>query len=142
MKKLLLVGLIATLVTPAFSQEEIEGIWLAAEGNTKVEIYKKDDQHYAGKIVWLKKPTNKKGEPHRDTKNPDKSLRDQTIMGLHLLDNLEYKNGKWFGTIYSPKRGKTLDAVVELNQSDALDISITYLSFSRSQEWTRTSLSE
>lgn len=142
MKKIFLIALTVTFTVPAFSQEEIKGIWLAGEGNTKVEIYKKDDQHYAGKIVWMKKPTNKKGEPYRDRNNPDKALRERPLMGLHLLDDLVYNDGKWYGTIYAPKRGKTLDAIVELDESDVLSINITYLSFSRQQEWTRSTLTE
>ncbi|MEO1054497.1 MAG: DUF2147 domain-containing protein [Bacteroidota bacterium] len=139
-KTLLATALITIFSIPAFCQQDIEGIWLAGEGNTKVEIYKKDNQQYAGKIVWMKKPINKKGEPHKDKMNPDKSLRDRTLMGLHLLENLTYKNGKWHGTIYSPKRGKTLDAVVALDGADQLAINVTFRGFSRQQKWERSTL--
>ena len=142
MKRIFLIALTSLISIPMFSQEEIKGVWLTQEGNTKVEIYQKDDQHYSGKVVWLKKPANKKGEPQKDKMNPDKSLRNRTIMGIDLLENLVYKNGKWHGTIYSPKRGKTLDAVVRVNESGFLQINVTYLSFSRQQEWKRAELTE
>lgn len=142
MKKVFLIALVSVLCIPAFSQNEIKGVWLANDGNTKVKIYKKDDQHYVGQIVWLKKPTNRKGEPHKDRLNPDKSLRDRTIMGINILSDMVYKDGKWRGTIYTPKKGKTLDVVVELNQPDLLEINVSYLGFSRQKKWVRAEITE
>jgi uncharacterized protein (DUF2147 family) len=143
MKKVIFATFLLSVFTiPAYSADDISGIWLAGEGKTKVEIYKKDSNHYCGKIVWLEQTTNKQGEPLTDKNNPDRSLRDRPIMGLHMLENLEYKNGKWYGSIYTPKRGRTLDAVLMLENADKIIVQVSYRSISRKQVWTRTDISQ
>jgi uncharacterized protein (DUF2147 family) len=143
MKKVIFATLLLSVFTiPAFSADDISGIWLAGEGKTKVEIYKKDSNYYCGKIVWLEQTTNKQGEPLTDKNNPDRSLRDRPIIGLHMLENLEYKNGKWYGSIYTPRRGKTLDAILTLKDKDTINVDVAYRGISIKQVWTRTDISQ
>ena len=40
-----------------------------------------------GKITWLKKPNDARGKPFTDTENPDKSKRNQPLIGLIILKN-------------------------------------------------------
>ena len=139
MKKVIFATILISVFTiPAFSWNDISGIWLAGEGKTKVEIYKKDSIHYCGKIVSLEQTTNKQGEPLTDKNNPDRLLRDRPIMGLEMLENLVYANGKWYGSIYTPRRGKTLDVVLILKDNDTIIVNVAYGGISRKQVWTRT----
>lgn len=124
----------------ANAQNEIEGYWLTADGNSIIEIYQNNENAYFGKIVWLKQPTNRKGELHTDKMNKDKSLRNRPMMGLNVLENMKYANNRWTGTIYAAKKGRTLDATLSLKSSDELLISISYMGFSRSQSWSKTEL--
>ena len=141
MKNILFVTMTLALLNTANAQDEILGEWVANEGKTIVEVYKTAEGDYAGKVVWLEQATNEDGEPYKDRKNPDKKLRDREILGLDLLENLEYKEGKWLGTLYSPKKGRTVDAELSVNGKD-LDIKVFFRSFSRKVVWTRNELSE
>ncbi|MEL6560110.1 MAG: DUF2147 domain-containing protein [Bacteroidota bacterium] len=124
----------------ANAQNEIEGYWLTADGNSIIEIYKNDQNVYFGKVVWLKKPTNKKGEPQTDKMNRDKSLRNRPMMGLDIIENMQYASNQWTGTIYAAKKGRKMDASLSLKSSDQLQVNVTYMGFSRSQSWSKTEL--
>lgn len=104
---LLAVGVNASYAADQ-EKDTIVGKWLTENGKSAVEVYHCGDA-YCGKIVWLKEPLNKEGKEKVDDKNPDESLRSQKIVGLEILENLQYKGpNKWEdGTIYDPEKGKT-----------------------------------
>ena len=123
------------------SQNEICGIWLEEEKRSHIEIYKKNDNLYEGKIVWLSEPLDKNGEPKKDKDNPNKSLRDQTLDGLIIIKDLEYvKKNEWSnGTIYDARSGKTYSLNATLNDDNNLFMR-GYFGFSfigRTTSWTR-----
>jgi len=127
-------------LSPQEKNENIVGIWLTQEGNSKVEIYE-DGGTYHGKIVWLEKTTDKKGRPLTDKNNPDKSLKDRPILGLVMLQDIALKDdGKGYGKIYTPKRGMTLDCELEATNNEELTITIFVRGFTRTQTWTQSSL--
>jgi uncharacterized protein (DUF2147 family) len=99
--------------------DKIVGTYLAPDGTSKMEFFK-DGKTYSGKIVWLKNPNDPKtNKPNTDTENPDKSKRNQPILGLVIAKNLKF-NGKntWEdGTIYDPNTGKTWDCNITLEGS-------------------------
>lgn len=129
------VGVISTLS----AQSSVEGVWLTEGGQMKVEIYKKDGLCY-GKVAWLEEPNDSKGEPLKDVKNPDESLRSRPLMGMELFSRLTEKDGKWIGTMYAPKRGITLDIELQLSNQDELEVDVEFRRFSKEQTWTRTTL--
>ena len=91
--------------------DKITGYWLTEEGTSQVRVYKAKDGQYYGKITWLDEPYEN-GKPKVDDENPDPGLRNRPIMGLQILEGLEYsgKDKEWKnGTIYDPKSGKTYD---------------------------------
>ncbi len=128
-----------TMISMVQGQDEITGTWLTQEQNSKVEIYKNGTEYF-GKIVWLEKPMDNKGKPVTDKNNPDKNLKSRPVMGLDMLQNLKYEEGKWVGKIYAPKRGFTLDAELMLEGNSQLKVKIFRWGFTREQVWTRDSL--
>ncbi|MEM8568968.1 MAG: DUF2147 domain-containing protein [Bacteroidota bacterium] len=120
------------------AQQEIEGYWLTQEGNSIVEIYKNSDDKYLGKIVWLKEPNDKKGNALTDKMNKDKSLRGRSVMGMHVLEDLEYAKGVWNGSIYAAKKGRTFSVTLSMDNQDELLVKVSVMGMSRVQNWTRT----
>lgn len=92
-------------------QDEIVAVWDA--GEAKVEIYKVDEK-------YIGNPINSEGE------------RNQQIEVL----NLEYKNGKWIGKLYSKRRNRMLDVVCEVKQ-DKLHLEINTRLATRVLEWSQ-----
>ena len=141
MKRILFstIGILSLQLT-ALGQDQLKGYWLPAEGKSIIEIYDKDSDNLNGKIVWLEQPTNKKGEPHKDRMNPDKELQDRPLLGLDMLQDMKYTGVEWKGKLYTPKRGKTLDAVLSLVDENKLKLTVSFRGFTRNQYWTRTKL--
>ncbi|TRX54883.1 hypothetical protein FNH22_19200 [Fulvivirga sp. M361] len=93
-------------------QDEIIAVW--DTGERKVEIYKVDER-------YIGNPINSEGE------------RNQEIEVL----NLQYKEGKWVGKIYSKKRGRLLNVACQV-EGDKLLLEVTARFISADLEWTRT----
>ena len=113
MKKLFFFLAILFLASPFLSAQadKVVGFWLTEEGTSQVQVFKKSDGKYYGKVTWLDEP-NENGKPKVDTDNPDPKLQSRPIMGLEMLQALEYdsKDKEWTdGTIYDPESGKTYD---------------------------------
>lgn len=140
MRYLILTWVIFSGSFPALAQQtqdNIIGTWINDTQDAHIEIYEQQGVFY-GKIVWLKNKTNGKGEPITDRNNPDKSLRNQSIIGLEIISGLRYNEGKWIdGTIYSPKRGQTLDCSATLTQVDTLSLKVSKSFFSATKIWKR-----
>lgn len=122
--------------------DDIVGIWLTAgKEPAKIQIYKSGGK-YHGKIVWLKYPTSN-GKQKVDNNNPDKSKRNQPIIGLLILKDFNFDSGEWEdGTIYDPESGKTYDCNISLKDKDTLKVRgyIGISLFGRTESWTRSSL--
>nr|WP_308992710.1 hypothetical protein [Mariniflexile sp. KMM 9835]MDQ8212272.1 hypothetical protein [Mariniflexile sp. KMM 9835] len=90
-------------------QEDIVAVWDA--GEAKVEIYKKDER-------YIGNPINSEGN------------RNQQIEVL----NLEYKEGKWIGKLYSRKGNRLLDVVCEVKEKK-LHLEVSTRFATRILEW-------
>ena len=115
------------------------GVWLTPGGNSHVEIAPCGDK-LCGRIVWLKEPNNKKGQPLRDARNEEESLRSRPILGLPVLTGFpqEPTDGVWEdGKIYSPKNGKTFRSEMEMKGRDTLKVSGCKWIRCKSQIWKR-----
>ena len=135
MKKLL-----ATLVLSLFSVmsfAQIEGKWKTIDDETKqaksiVEIYKKSDGKYYGKVSQLLiKPANPNCTSCKDDR------KGKPILGLEIIRGLA-KDGDEFtgGTITDPKTGKTYKCTItksgdKLNVRGYMGVSI----LGRTQVW-------
>lgn len=141
MKNLLVLLLLSVLSLTGFAQKSdvILGSWVNATGEAHVKIFKKGDKFF-GKISWLKTPKDEKGNVKTDVKNPDESLRSRPILGMEMLGNFVYDNGKWEdGTIYDPKSGKTYSCHMNIKNNGDLNMR-GYIGISligRSESWKR-----
>ncbi|MEM6346237.1 MAG: DUF2147 domain-containing protein [Bacteroidota bacterium] len=117
--------------------DQICGKWLNEEKSSQIEIFEKAGKYY-GKVIWIKEPNGPEGKPKLDLNNPDESLRDRPILGLVIISDLNFKDGKWInGKIYAPGAGQTADCNIELNQKGELELSVSKSFFSKTKVWTR-----
>jgi uncharacterized protein (DUF2147 family) len=126
--------------TISLAQDPIErNLWYNEEKTAKIQVYKATDGKFYGKIVWLKVP-EVNGKVKVDIHNPDKSKRNNTILGLVILKGFKKDGEKGYddGTIYDPKNGKTYSCKIT-NKGDKLDVR-GYMGFSfigRTTMWTK-----
>ncbi|SUX48082.1 DUF2147 domain-containing protein [Chryseobacterium indoltheticum] len=135
MKKLLATFVLSLFSVMSFAQ--IEGKWKTIDDETKqaksiVEIYKKSDGKYYGKVSQLLiKPTNPNCTGCKDDR------KGKPILGLEIIRGLE-KDGDEFtnGTITDPKTGKTYKCTItksgdKLNVRGYMGVSL----LGRTQVW-------
>ena len=92
-----------TLAGVAQEADKIVGIWWNDEKTTKIEVEKKDGK-FIGTIVYMIPEKYENGEPPKDDENPEKSLRERSLIGLQILSGFEYdaKSNEWkSGLIYT-----------------------------------------
>jgi uncharacterized protein (DUF2147 family) len=141
MKHLSLLLLFVAFSFSAYTQDKdvILGKWINSTGEAHVMISKRADKYF-GKIVWIKDPKGTEGTAKTDLKNPDPSLRKQPILGMEILKNFVYEDGKWTsGTIYDPKSGKTYSCNMSIKDNGNLSMR-GYIGISligRSEIWKR-----
>ena len=88
------------------SAADPSGIWAKDDGSAKMEV-KKCGRGICSKIVWLKDPTDLRGQPLRDARNEDTSMRNRPIIGLSLFSNMTATEANtWVGNVYNPEEGK------------------------------------
>ncbi|RZK41392.1 MAG: DUF2147 domain-containing protein [Pedobacter sp.] len=140
-KKISIILFLITCTLGAFAQSKdaVTGKWLSASGEGQIEIYKRGDKYF-GKLAWIKEPNDENGKPKVDEKNPNASLRSKTLVGLELLKDFVFEDGKWTdGTIYDPKTGKTYSCNLTLKNNNLLNIR-GYIGISligRTETWKR-----
>ncbi len=121
------------------NKDAVLGKWLSATGEGQIEIYKRADKYF-GKLSWIKEPNDEKGKPKLDAKNPNQSLTNKPILGLEILKNFIFEDGKWTdGNIYDPQTGKTYSCNLTLKENGQLNIR-GYIGISligRSETWKR-----
>ena len=123
----------------AQTSDAILGKWANSSGEAHIDISKKGDKFF-GKIIWLKAPKDEKGQAKLDVKNPDLKLKTRPIMGLEILKDFVYDDGKWVdGKIYDPKTGKTYSCNMNIKANGDLNVR-GYIGISligRSDTWKR-----
>ena len=109
--------------------ERICGLYYATDpGNgegSQIQIYKAPDGTYEGKVVWMQYPNHPTGEPRRDVKNPDPQKRNQTNVGLIIIQGFTYNASKdeWEnGSVYNPVSGKTYRSFIKLEPDNKLKV--------------------
>lgn len=119
---LFIVFFVLSVQVFAQKKDDILGKWLNPSGEGQIEIYKRGDKFF-GKLAWIKEPNDANGKPKTDEKNPTESLRIRPILGLEILKNFIFDDGKWVdGTIYDPKSGKTYSCKLTLKDNNQLSV--------------------
>lgn len=126
MKNLLVLVLLSfySLASLAQESDRIVGVWWNDEKTTQIEVEKKDGK-YIGTIVFMKPESYENGAPPKDEENPDKSLRNRSVIGIQILSGFEYnaKDKEWKkGRIYDPGSGKTYDCYAWLESNELLKL--------------------
>jgi uncharacterized protein (DUF2147 family) len=121
--------------------DDIVGVWLTAgKEPAKVQVYKTGEKYY-GVITWLQNPV-KEGKPRVDANNPDKSKRNNPIIGLIILKGFKFDgDDEWKGgDIYDPQNGKTYSCFLYLKDKNTLKLRgyIGISLFGRTETWTRS----
>lgn len=138
--KLLVVLLLMTFSSFAYGQnpDDILGEWYTTEKDAKIEIFK-DQNKYHGRIIWMDEPEID-GKPVLDENNSDKSKRNRPILGMKLLEDFKFNDGKWEDdTIYDPRNGKNYSCTLRKKNDQTLEVR-GYVGVSligRTVEWTK-----
>jgi uncharacterized protein (DUF2147 family) len=127
-------------VTALYSQNTLSGKWKTIDDDTGkpksiVEIYKKADGKYYGKVIKLFREPNEDQDPICDECTDDR--KNKKVLGMEIIRGLaklqsEYKNG----TICDPKNGKIYDCKMWI-EGDKLQVRGYVLFFFRTQTWER-----
>ena len=103
MKKIILLFIISFSVQTSLSQtkaDDILGQYWTDTKEGKIEIYKKGNKYF-GKIIWRK-------DARKDTKNPNKNLRNRSVVGIDFMTDFVFSRNKWTdGEVYSIENGGT-----------------------------------
>lgn len=89
--------------------------------NIEVEIFKQNGKYF-GKITGL---NNFKNGQKKDINNPDKSKRDDSLLGKVIIENLEIDSSEkqWKnGTIYSAEKGLVLDFKITAIRNNEIEV--------------------
>ncbi len=92
-----------------------------------VEIFKENGKYY-GKIIAL---SDFEEGPTTDIHNSDKSKHNDPLIGMQIINDLEYdsEENRWInGSIYGPEKGITLNLkVVEMKDNEIVVIGSKYM---------------
>ena len=119
---MLLLCVAFALPSSAQNKDAILGKWVNSTGEAHLEITKRSEKFF-GKLVWIKDPKDEKGVMKTDFKNPNAALRKKPIVGLEILKDFVYDDGKWTdGNIYDPKSGKLYSCTMTLKSNGDLNM--------------------
>ena len=143
MKKITTTLLFSFVGLIVFSQVNtaLVGEWHNYKEDVVIKVFEVN-QTISAKIIWLKSPNDKIGNPKTDLLNPVESLRARSIMGMLMMHDLTYIAGNVWdnGTLYVSEKGKTYSGMVRLKNENTLNIR-GYIGFSfferYSSTWTR-----
>ncbi len=135
---ILIVLLFAMTLTFCQNSSSLVGTYLKQDGKSKIEFYQTGNT-YSGKVVWLKEPNNASGQPLKDVNNPDKSLKNRTIINCTVIKNLQYDGeGSYIkGEAYRPEEGDNIKLKIQIKSNGTILVTGTKYGFSRSEIWTK-----
>lgn len=137
------------MTLPTFAQstlnskaDNIVGEYLTDRGGSKskVRVTKNADGTYTAQVFWVEHPLDKNGNKRKDTKNPDKTLRNVDIDKVVLVKGLQYiaEDKEWGGTkIYDPTKGIRVNVSAKFETPDKLKLRGTILGIGVTIYWNR-----
>ncbi|WP_034691170.1 DUF2147 domain-containing protein [Kaistella palustris] len=125
-KKILFFLLFSFTVIKAQSADDILGSWMAVDHSVAVKVYKVNDE-YRAKVIWFdeKLGSGKPMNSRYDSGNPNPALRSRKIIGMEILEGLEYKpeTHSWeHGIIYDASSGRHWDSSVKFGKDGLLNV--------------------
>lgn len=121
--------------------DECLGFWLTENADATIQVYKKENGAFDGKIVWLEDLHTGKKKQIFDDQNEDQSRHKNPILGMINLKDFTFnsKDKEWSGgTIYDPSKGKTYSAKMKLKEGKMyLRGFVGIPLFGRTSIWTR-----
>ena len=118
------------------------GTWLVEDGRARIRLERCGParDRVCGYIVWMKSPVDARGEPYRDSKNPDPDKRARALLGHQLLMGLQaIPDGRFAGDIYNAEDGKFYSVSLWREQSDKLKLKGCLIGvFCQTQSWQQT----
>jgi uncharacterized protein (DUF2147 family) len=126
------------------AQPSFIGLWIDDTGDGAVELKPcagTTSGQVCGSIYWLRKETDDRGRPLRDTNNEEQADRRRPICGMPVIGNLKKQpNGTLSeGWTYDPRRGQKFDVEITQLGPDKLQV-LGYKGFkflSKTFIWTR-----
>ncbi len=121
----LLFLLIAGSVAADDARDAIFGQW--ASDTSILEVNESDGTLHARIVailnpLYLQNEDGPVGTPRVDLHNPDAALRTRLLIGLDLLSEYQFKDGKWQGQLYDPESGKTYKSQITLGSDGKLQM--------------------
>jgi len=92
-----------------------------------------------GRIIWLWEANDEHGRPRVDSRNPDRTLRARSLVGVEIVRGLrETAPGVWSeGALYNPDDGRTYTGTIRI-RNGALELRGCALNvFCQTQVWRR-----
>ena len=125
------------MLATANQAQDIEGVWLNANGDGYIEFIINDDV-LTGTIIGSPLPED---EYRKDENNPDPALRERLLEGTTILKDFTYAGDKLWkgGTIYDPNNGKTYDCKITFIDDQTIEVRgyVGISLFGRTEVWTR-----
>ena len=123
------------LAAPVLASDSIKGSWVTQDGDAIIKIDQCGNT-VCGRIhKYLVTPPN--GVNQKDTKNPNKNLRNRKLLGTAILTGFKPDGNIWRGKVYDPKSGKIYRSEVNLVSQSKLKMKGCIGPFCRGQNWTR-----
>lgn len=124
-RSLALIFLLSFLNTSAQnSKDDILGRWMSTDKSVAVNVYREGNS-FRAKVIWFDERLGS-GTPmntRHDTHNPDEKMHTRKIIGMDILENLDYNpvNKRWQnGKIYDASSGRTWDTYAEIKKDGLL----------------------
>ena len=118
------------------------GTWQTEDGRARIRLERCGvaRDRICGFIVWMKDPLDPRGQPFRDSFNPDPDKRTRALLGHQLILGLKLTpEGKFDGDIYNAEDGKSYAVSLWRDRSDRLKLKGCLLKLlCQTQTWTQT----
>ena len=130
-----LVPIGLAFAAPAQAAGSILGEWVTQDRDAIIKI-SQCGASVCGRIhKYLVTPPNGVGQ--KDINNPDKKLRNRTLLGTAILTGFTPDGDIWRGKVYDPKTGKTYRSEVSLNSANSLKMKGCVAFLCQGQNWSR-----
>lgn len=107
-------------------RESVFGRW--AGDRSVLEISARDG-YLSARVIALDDPVYREdeafgpvGAPRRDDLNPNAAKRHRPILGIELLSDYRFEDGKWQGKIYDPESGNTYSSRMGVGRDGELNM--------------------